>query len=492
MNQWPRQKLCELIATYGETICEDAQRCADLLQQTCRKYRRELFLLLLALNERVPTELLSASRETPPEELLMKLATRLRDRRSVPEEAAQWAVESWALALQVISREKVHHASGKRYGIFGGKKSLPFHPVTMGGSLLIIIILVLGIAYALFFSNSSAQLEASKQVLQTSSVSSISPAPSPANLYETARTNYTRGNYFLALSGFQAYLQQEPLAKHAREVHYWLGEIYYHLGDYRQAIREFDKVLTEPKGLYVSQALLKKALAHLELHETGQAKKILHRLETSLADISENTLSRLPSLPTSPEQGTQLQSRVGEEPPAEGLVSLSPETGIQPIQKKEQSVLQDQGSYTDTEPDLALQDQIQRIQAEESTPASAGDQRDLQRVKWDSLPSPFLTTASKHTASVQGQAAPSAKTNTFAQETLTRIQKALQANKLFDVQVSIDAENNLTLTGRVKNTQEEATALAVARAQPGINKVINHLTNRTKVTIENILRGSFE
>lgn len=490
MNPLPRQKLCELIATYGKTICEDAQQCADLLQQTCRPYRRELFLLLLALNEHVPTELLSASQETPPEELLMKLATRLRDRRSVPAEAAQWAVESWALALQVISREEVYHASGKRYSIFRGKKSLQFHPVTMGGSLLIIIVLVLGITYALFFSNSSAQLEASKQVLQTSSVSSISPASPPANLYETARTNYTRGNYFLALSGFQAYLQQEPSAKHVREVHYWLGEIYYHLRDYRQAIREFDKVLTEPRGLYVSHALLKQALAHLELHETGQAKKILHRLETSLADISENTLSRLPSLPTSPEQDTQLQSRVGEKQTSEGFVSLSPETGIQPIQKKEQSVLQDQGSYT--EPDLALQGQIERIQAKESTPASAGDQRDLQRAKWDSLTSPFLTTVSKNTASVQGQAAPSAKTNTYAQETLTRIQKALQANKLFDVQVSIDAENNLTLTGRVKNTQEEATALAVARAQPGINKVINHLTNRTKVTIENILRGSFE
>jgi osmotically-inducible protein OsmY len=78
------------------------------------------------------------------------------------------------------------------------------------------------------------------------------------------------------------------------------------------------------------------------------------------------------------------------------------------------------------------------------------------------------------------------------QKVVQQARGALQTKGLYDVQVQIDTENMLILTGRVKDDHEEQLALAVTRAQPGIKGVINRLTNRTKVTVKNILGGSFE
>jgi parallel beta-helix repeat protein len=103
MNDLPRQKLCEIIATYGRSICDDPRRCEGLLRDFCGEYKREVSVLVQALKERVAIDLLTSSDGVPREVLLARLMKRLLDNLALAEDAARWAVESWAVALGVIS-----------------------------------------------------------------------------------------------------------------------------------------------------------------------------------------------------------------------------------------------------------------------------------------------------------------------------------------------------------------------------------------------------
>lgn len=107
MNNAPRETLRDLVARYGPGICSDAKRCEGLLRDLCGEHRREINLLISALKERAPLDLLAAQNSTPRRLLLTRLAKRLEDQLSVTEGAARWAVDSWALALGVVTDDEV-------------------------------------------------------------------------------------------------------------------------------------------------------------------------------------------------------------------------------------------------------------------------------------------------------------------------------------------------------------------------------------------------
>lgn len=104
MHNEPRQQLCQLIAQYGPTLSEDPRRCGALLKDHCGQYKREIFVLVNALENRVATELLNASAGVPEVVLLSRLSKRLEDELGLAENAAKWAVETWALALGIIQQ----------------------------------------------------------------------------------------------------------------------------------------------------------------------------------------------------------------------------------------------------------------------------------------------------------------------------------------------------------------------------------------------------
>ena len=102
MHELPRQKLRELIVEYGRCLCNDPRRCETLLEDYCGQHKREIFVLVNALKNRVAEELLKAPANVPQSLLFARLHKRLEDELAMTAEAAQWAVESWALALGVI------------------------------------------------------------------------------------------------------------------------------------------------------------------------------------------------------------------------------------------------------------------------------------------------------------------------------------------------------------------------------------------------------
>jgi Leucine-rich repeat (LRR) protein len=111
MHDLPRQKLTEIVAKYGRGLCDDPRRCEALLRDFCGQYRAEINALVCAIKERVAVDLMAADDALPHEVLLVRLAKRLCDHLALSQEAARWAVESWALALGVISAEELQRLS---------------------------------------------------------------------------------------------------------------------------------------------------------------------------------------------------------------------------------------------------------------------------------------------------------------------------------------------------------------------------------------------
>ena len=103
MNDIPRQKLQYIISQFGRVICDEPRRCEALLRDLCPENKREINLLVGAVKEKVAADLMTASDTVPKEILLARLTRRLYDNLGMAEEFAHWAVESWALALGVIS-----------------------------------------------------------------------------------------------------------------------------------------------------------------------------------------------------------------------------------------------------------------------------------------------------------------------------------------------------------------------------------------------------
>jgi len=114
MNNLPRQMLRRILTKYGNEICSDARRCKSLLNDLCGSYRREINVLVNAIEERVPLDLLAASSSIPHELLLTKLEKRLEEQTALTAEAAQWAVKSWALALGVATEAEIEKRNQKQ------------------------------------------------------------------------------------------------------------------------------------------------------------------------------------------------------------------------------------------------------------------------------------------------------------------------------------------------------------------------------------------
>ncbi len=99
--------LRRILAKHGKEVCGDARRCENLLKDSCGSHRREINVLVNAIEERVPLDLLAANRSMPTELLLARLEKRLEEQTAMTGEAASWAVGSWALALNIATDDEI-------------------------------------------------------------------------------------------------------------------------------------------------------------------------------------------------------------------------------------------------------------------------------------------------------------------------------------------------------------------------------------------------
>jgi hypothetical protein len=124
----PRQKLCEIIARYGQSVCDDPRRCEGLLRDFCGGHRREIHALVNALKEKVAEDLLASSEGSPREVLVARLTKRLQDNLGLDRKIALWAVESWGLALGKLSNDELKIEPERRIRRRRPKAAVPVTP----------------------------------------------------------------------------------------------------------------------------------------------------------------------------------------------------------------------------------------------------------------------------------------------------------------------------------------------------------------------------
>lgn len=103
MNEEAARILTSLVSRYGTSIALDPLRCEGLLRDTCPRCRREIFVLVNAVRQQVPADLLSPRHSLPPALFQGFLKKRLQDELAFSDDAASWAVETWAAALGIDS-----------------------------------------------------------------------------------------------------------------------------------------------------------------------------------------------------------------------------------------------------------------------------------------------------------------------------------------------------------------------------------------------------
>ncbi|MCP4544554.1 MAG: hypothetical protein GY832_46185 [Chloroflexi bacterium] len=104
MNDIPRQKLREIIQKHGVTVCDDRRRIMGLLVDYLPgdNYRLAINLLMTALDEEIVANLQQISSSVLPLQIRVgRLVDQLCKVHGLREEAARWAVESWAWALGI-------------------------------------------------------------------------------------------------------------------------------------------------------------------------------------------------------------------------------------------------------------------------------------------------------------------------------------------------------------------------------------------------------
>jgi len=141
MNDIPLQQLTYIITNYGRSVADDPRRCEALLRDLCPEHKREVNVLVSALKQGIPHDLLSMNPSMPAELTFSRLRKRLYDDLGMAEDFAHWAVETWGLALGMVKQRTVPAVSAKAAPVNPRTaqktappplKNRPFSPSNMG------------------------------------------------------------------------------------------------------------------------------------------------------------------------------------------------------------------------------------------------------------------------------------------------------------------------------------------------------------------------
>ena len=119
------------------------------------------------------------------------------------------------------------------------------------------------------------------------------PVGSENEVYDAAYRDYSRGNYQLAIAGFQDFLKSYPTSDRADNSQYWLGECYFALGDLDRAVQELLKVRdVYPDGNKVCAATLKVGYAFLRKADNPAARRYFESVVRECPGTDEARLAQ--------------------------------------------------------------------------------------------------------------------------------------------------------------------------------------------------------
>jgi len=129
------------------------------------------------------------------------------------------------------------------------------------------------------------------------------PSTTAGNLYKDAYETFQKGDLDGGRRKFEAFLKQYPNMELSDNAQFWIGETHFLKKDFEKAILEYEKVIVKyPEGDKVSSALLKQALAFLELGDKTNARNLLKRVtdrfpQTEQAEIAKKKLEAIKQTP---------------------------------------------------------------------------------------------------------------------------------------------------------------------------------------------------
>src|SRR2546428_327850 len=104
-------------------------------------------------------------------------------------------------------------------------------------------------------------------------------ALTPTAAYNQAYNDYLKGNYDLAVAGFEEFLKKFPETSLTAHAQYWIGEAYFNKRSYLPAIEAYERVIANyPKSDKVPAALAKAGVAYAELGNLVKARGLLKRV----------------------------------------------------------------------------------------------------------------------------------------------------------------------------------------------------------------------
>lgn len=115
----------------------------------------------------------------------------------------------------------------------------------------------------------------------------------PEELYRAARADYGRGDYSLAIEGFEEFLRRFPASELADNSLYWVGESHWAQRRYESALASFDAVLQQhPGGDKTPDAGLKRGLCLIELNRMADGIIQLQHVKDAYPGSTASRLAR--------------------------------------------------------------------------------------------------------------------------------------------------------------------------------------------------------
>ena len=106
--------------------------------------------------------------------------------------------------------------------------------------------------------------------------------------FNGAYSDYSKGNYELAVMGFTDFLKTHAEHSLAPDAQYWIGECYFSQGKFKDAAEAFDRTIKSwPTCEKAAPALLKKGLAQMELGQTSRAVPTFQKVVEEHPDSEE-------------------------------------------------------------------------------------------------------------------------------------------------------------------------------------------------------------
>ncbi len=122
LNDEVRVNLKDLVTTYGTELCTDIRKTEGLLRDKCGNHKREISVLISAMKNRVPEEILGFKGDTIDQLKFSRLVNKLQDNEGTAEEYARWAVESWVVALGKKTEAETNHTAKPTTGELKGEE----------------------------------------------------------------------------------------------------------------------------------------------------------------------------------------------------------------------------------------------------------------------------------------------------------------------------------------------------------------------------------